>query len=115
MFVVSYMFILCAWNCLITRNFVTSIISSLSFKAAAREISTKRPSLFWSDSDKSGDKNEPLNESDERQNIPENVDDDNDEMVPHWFRQLEQQGVESAIEEFDTSFSLEVSFRFLFS
>ena len=112
MFVVSYMFVLCAWNCLITRNCVTSIITSLSFKAAAREISTKRPSLFWSDS---ADKNEPLNESDEIQNIPENVDDDNDEMVPHWFRQLEQQGVESAIEEFDTSFSLEVSFRFLFS
>ena len=74
-----------------------------------REVSTKKSSLFWTETDKPADKNESLIESDEV--ISEHVDDDNDETVPHWFRQLEQHGVESASEEFDTSFSQEVKMK----
>jgi len=75
-------------------------------QTASREVLTKKSSLFWTETDKSTDKDESLNESDEI--ISEHVDDDNDETVPHWFRQLEQHGVESASEEFDASFSQEV-------
>lgn len=67
---------------------------------------TKKSSLLWTETEKLADKNESLSESDDI--ISEHVDDDNDETVPHWFRQLEQHGVESASEEFDASFSQEV-------
>ena len=89
------------------NKFMTCI--SILKQAALREVSTKRSSLFWTETDKPADKNESLNESDET--ISEHVDDDNDETVPHWFRQLEQHGVESASEEFDTSFSQEVEIK----
>ena len=78
-------------------------------QAASREVSTKRSSLFWTETDKPADKNESLTESVEI--IGEHVDDDNDETLPHWFRQLEQHGVESASEEFDTSVSQEVKIK----
>ena len=74
-------------------------------QAAAREASTKKSSLFWTEADKPADKNESLSESDE---VNENVDEDYDETVPHWFRQLEQYGIESATEELDASISHEV-------
>ena len=82
---------------------------SILKQAALREVSTKRSLLFWTETDKPADKNESLNESDEI--VSEHVDDDNDETVPHWFRQLEQHGVESASEEFDTSVSQEVEIK----
>ena len=76
-------------------------------QVASREVtSTKKSSLFWTETDKPADKNESLSESVEI--VSEHVDEDNDETVPHWFRQLEQHGVESASEEFDASFSQEV-------
>ena len=79
---------------------------SILKQVASREVSTKRSSLFWTETDKPGDKNESLSESVEI--ISEHADDDNDETVPHWFRQLEQHGVESASEELDISVSQEV-------
>ena len=78
-------------------------------QVASREVLTKKSSLFWTETDKLADKNESLSENDDI--ISEHVDDDNDETVPHWFRQLEQHGVESASEEFDTSFSQEVKIK----
>ncbi|KAL9957912.1 hypothetical protein ACROYT_G034867 [Oculina patagonica] len=75
--------------------------------AATREVPSKKSSIFWTETDKPADKIESLSESEEV--INENVDDDNDETVPHWFRQLEQHGVESATEELDASISHEVS------
>lgn len=85
-----------------------TFISTLK-QAALREVSTKKSSLFWTETDKPADKNESLSESVEI--ISEHVDDDNDETVPHWFRQLEQHCVESASEEFDTSVSQEVKIK----
>lgn len=75
-------------------------------QGAAREAPTKKLSIFWTETDKPSDKIESLSEGDEVVN--ENVDDDYDETVPHWFRQLEQQGIESATEEFDASNTHEV-------
>ncbi|XP_068752478.1 1-phosphatidylinositol 3-phosphate 5-kinase-like isoform X2 [Montipora capricornis] len=68
---------------------------------AARELaSPKKSSLFWSE-DKAVEKNESISHSYEHHT--ENVDDDNDETVPHWFRQLGQHSTEPAIVESDTS------------
>ena len=92
-------------------KFMTFI--SILKQAASREVSAKKSSLFWAETDKPTDKNESLSESVEI--ISEHVDDDNDETVPHWFRQLEQHGIESASEELDTSFSQEVKMKTLFN
>ena len=73
----------------------------------AREASTpKRLSVFWSEADKSTGKNESFIESCESK---DNADDDNDEMVPYWFRQLDQHEIKSATEEFDTNNTQEVT------
>lgn len=63
--------------------------------------------MFWSETDKSSpDKSEPQCESGES---GEHVDDD-DETVPHWFRQLDQHDVEPTAEEIDTSCNQEVGY-----
>ena len=92
------------------------MVFSVKPKQAAREVQSAGPatkrSLFWPEIDKAGDKNESLSESYERN---ENVDDDNDETVPHWFRQLDQHSSEPAIEEFENSNNPEVGYLPVFN
>ena len=65
----------------------------------------KRSSIFWSEAEKPADKSESLSGS---YKSNEHVDDDYDEMVPHWFRQLEQHAIEPGTEELDVSNTHEV-------
>ena len=77
---------------------------------AAREVAApKRSSLFWSD-DKATEKDESLDDSYEKSTA--NIDDDNDETVPNWFRLLDQQSTEPDSEERDTSNNQEVDYYF---
>ncbi|KAM7438945.1 hypothetical protein ABFA07_011646 [Porites harrisoni] len=71
----------------------------------AREVATPKRS-FWGDADKSSDKSGSWNESYEKN---DHVDDDNDETVPHWFRQLDHHEIEPMTDDLEASNTQEVS------
>ena len=60
---------------------------------------------FWGDADKSSDKSGSWNESYEKN---DHVDDDNDETVPHWFRQLDHHVIEPITDDLEASNTQEV-------
>ena len=73
-------------------------------KQTAREVATPKRS-FWGDTDKSSDKSGSWNESYEKN---DHVDDDNDETVPHWFRQLDHHEIEPMTDDLEASNTQEV-------